>query len=415
MMYAQLTLMALNEGENEAAIRSIQTNMQIDPTALMFVELINELALKDRAAADKLILECIAKLSTTQLADGKSGRSRADITLAFLAFPNSFFPDPNRPIPRPGAEVMRAYVRYVIETLSALEQREPGSLPQQRWILLMVWLPLNQYAPELKDRFLQLEALSRTPGKDASLPTESSEELDKERFEKKRNEALNSDNPGEYSIYEMIGREEFDTARKMIDKLPDGERKTLFSEQVNTKEAVSWAKRGDLLRAQSLAERLTRASSMLQVYPVIVQGYANNKDQSNASAAVHQAMRQLKNANFKPVPPNMHSGIPSEFRPTASEIDVVLSALEKLAKAILPIDSLLAAEVVDQVVLRANASETDTTQGRTGLDSDLFKRLASKDEVRARTAAETFKDRLRRIVALAAIYQWKAKEGSGLP
>jgi hypothetical protein len=148
----------------------------------------------------------------------------------------------------------------------------------------------------------------------------------------------------------------------------------------------------------------------LQVYPAIVQGHANNKDQPNASAAVHQAMRQLKTANTKPVPASMQSGMPSEFRPTASEIDVVLSALEKLAKAILPIDSLLAAEVVDDVVLRANSGEIDTTQGRTGIDSDLFKRLASKDEVRARSAAENFKDRLRRIVALAAVYQWKAKE-----
>jgi hypothetical protein len=102
--------------------------------------------------------------------------------------------------------------------------------------------------------------------------------------------------------------------------------------------------------------------------------------------------------------------MPSEFRPTAGEIDGVLSALEKLAKAILPIDSLLAAELVDDVVVRANSSQIDTTQGRTGIDSDLFKSLASKDEVRALSAAQSLKDRLRRIVALAAIYQWKAKE-----
>jgi len=156
MMYAQLTRMALDEGDNATAIRSIQENMQIDATQLMFVELVNELALKDRTAADKLILECIAKLSTVELVDGPSGRSRADITLRFLVFPNSFFPDPNKRVPNPGAEVMRAYVRYVIETLSALQ---PESLPRQRSKLLTAWLPLNP-------------ATHRGPGGDLSMESE---------------------------------------------------------------------------------------------------------------------------------------------------------------------------------------------------------------------------------------------------
>ena len=76
----------------------------------------------------------------------------------------------------------------------------------------------------------------------------------------------------------------------------------------------------------------------------------------------------------------------------------------------MPVDSLLASEVVDEMVERANGSEMDTTLGRTGIDNDIFYQLAAKDEIRARTAAENLKDRLRRIVALAAIYQWKAKE-----
>jgi hypothetical protein len=76
----------------------------------------------------------------------------------------------------------------------------------------------------------------------------------------------------------------------------------------------------------------------------------------------------------------------------------------------LPIDTLFAAEIVDDSVVKANSSKIDTTQGRTEIDSDLFKKLTAKDEIRARSAADSFKDRLRRIVALAAIYQWQAKE-----
>ena len=409
MMYAQLTRMALEEGDYPAATKSIQENMAVDPTQSMLVQLINDLALKDRAAADKLILEYIARLSTVQLVD-RLGRGRADTVLRFLVFPNSFFPDPNKRVPNPGPEVMKAYVRYVIESLTSLEQREPGSLPRQRSFLLTAWLPLNQYALEFKERFMQLEALARTPGKDASLPTKSNEDLDQEIYRKRQTEALNDNEINPQSIDSAILREDFETARKLISKLPDDGRKKQFTEKVNTKEAISLASKRELVAAQNLAERLTSVASILQVYPVIVEGYARDKDQVGASAAVRQAVRQLKSADTKAAPANVQVGMPSEFAPSATERDGTLSTLGKLAKAVLPVDTLLAAEIIDEVVVRANASQIDTSQGRTAIDSDLFKSLASKDEIRARNAADSFKDRLRRVVALAAIYQWKAKK-----
>lgn len=409
MMYAQLASMALEEGNNEAASSLILENMAIDPTQLMLVQLINALALKDRTAADKVILEYIVKLSTAQLAEGWFGeRVRSGILLRWVVFPNSFFPDPNRPIPSPGPEVMRAYVRYVIESLSARQQTDPGSLPTDRTFLLSAWLPLNQHAPEFRERFMQLEPLSRTPGNDASLPIKSNEELDQELIRKRQTEALNSNEPNAQWIDSMILSEEFEAARKLIARLPDEEQRRQFTEKLNTKEAISLTRKGDLLGSLMLAERLTTVSSIQQVYPLIIQGHAKKKDHQAAIATVHQAVRQLN--QVKPSPVNTQSGMPAEFVPTATERDGMLSALGKLAKVVVPIDTLLAAEIVDKVVARANKSQMDTTQGRIGIDSDLFKVLASKDEVRARSAAEGFKDRLRRIVALAAIYQWKAKE-----
>jgi hypothetical protein len=411
LMYSQLARIALDEGDSEAASQSIEQSMQVDPTQIAFVALVNELAIKDRAAADKLIIQCMADLSVVQLSNRDFSAGRTDLMLRWLVFPNSIFPDPSKRIPNPGPAVMRAYVSYVIESLAALEQREPGSLRRLRSVLLSAWLPLNAFAPDLKGAFMQLEALSRTPGKDASLPTQSYEEADKERFRKKDSDALNSNEPNDLSIGSAITREDFDTARKLISKLPDGVRKTEFTEQVDTKEAISLVKKGELLGAQSLAERLTKTGSMLQVYPLIVQRYATNKDQIGASAAVHQAVRQLKNADTKPASASTQSfGMPASFAPNVSEIDPVLSSLGKLAKAVLPVDSLLASEVVDEMVVRANGSQTDTKQGRTGIDADVFNKLAAKDEIRARSAAENFKDPLRRIVALAAIYQWKAKQ-----
>ena len=410
MMYAQLARMALEEGDYSSAISSIQENVAIDPTQSMLIQLINDLAIKDRAAADKLILDYIAKVSTIQLVNGRLGRVRADTVLRFLVFPNSFFPDPNKRVPPPGPEVMRAYVRHVIDALTALEQREPGSLPRERSFLLTAWLPLNQYAPEFRERFVQLEALARTPGQDASLPTKSNEDLDQEVFRKKQTEALNNKDPSPESIDSAIQHEDFETARKLISKLPDDERKKQFTEKVNAKEAVSLIRKADLLAAQNLAERLTSVSAILQVYPSLVEGYAVKKDQVGASAAVRQAVRQLTIVDTKGAPPSAQFGMPAEFAPTRTERDGILSTLGKLASAVLPVDTLLAAEIVDEMVVRANTSQIDTSQGRTGIDTALFKSLASKDEIRARNAADGFKDRLRRVVTLAAIYQWKAKE-----
>ena len=409
MMYAQLTRMALEEGDYPAAVISIQENMAIDPTQSMLVQLINDLAVKDRTAADKLILEYIARLSTVQLSNGRVSRPRANIVLRFIVFPNSFFPDPNKRVPQPGPAVMRDYVRHVIETLTSLEQIEPGSLPRERSFLLTAWLPLNQYAPEYKERFMQLEALARTPGKDASLPAKSNDDLD-QMVRKPQTQALSSDEVNPQSIDSAIQREDFETARKLISKLPDDQRKKQFKEKVNSKEAISLIRKGDLLAAQNLGEQLTSVSAILQVYPLIVEGYAVKKDQIGASAAVRQAVRHLTTVDTKDAPARAQFGMPAEFAPRPSERDGTLSTLGRLAAAVLPIDVLLAAEIVDEVVVRANTSQIDTSQGRTGIDTSLFKSLASKDEVRARNAAESFKDRLRRVVTLAAIYQWKAKE-----
>src|SRR6185295_273809 len=95
IMYAQVARIALDEGNNEATSRSIQENMAIDPIQTIFIDLVNDLATKDRAAADKLILQCMANLSAVQLSDSFN-TGRAYLVAMWLIFPNSFFPDPNK-------------------------------------------------------------------------------------------------------------------------------------------------------------------------------------------------------------------------------------------------------------------------------------------------------------------------------
>ena len=92
------------------------------------------------------------------------------------------------------------------------------------------------------------------------------------------------------------------------------------------------------------------------------------------------------------------------------KFDPVVMSLGKLAVSVAPMSDTLALEILDETVGAANRSMVDTTQGRTGFDPGIFRTLAPKNETRVIQAANDLKDALRQITALAAIYQWKAKD-----
>ena len=403
--YSTLAGYALEDGDNQTAIPLIERAIESDPTQLAFVSLVNDLAKKDRESADKLILKCIASLRPVPLSNQNRSAGRAYFTLTWLVFPNSIFPDPNARVPDPGPSVMKAYVSYVIESLAGLEQREPNGIRFNRSVLLSTWLPLQAYAPELTAQFLQLEGLSRASGQEVSLPTQSYDEADKERFRKMDQRALNSNEPDDRSVNSAINRAEFELARVLIDKIAEGRRKEQFFELLNTKEAISLANKGDLLKARSLAEKLTTAASIVQVYPVIISGYGRNKDQIGALASVQRAIKQLHTADTRPF--STLPGMPVSMISTASP---VLSGLLKLGIAILPIDGLLALEMLDEVITVANKGDSDTRIPVLNLMAQFVRKLAERDETRAFVAAQKLKDPLCRTVALATVYQWKAKE-----
>lgn len=403
--YSELAYQAAKQGDVQTAGDYILKAIETDPTHLSPVQGINEIATKDRTAADRLILQYIERLRSFPLSDENRSALRTSFMLDMLIYPRSSFGEPLPDIPPPGAAVMRAYVMYVIEGAGKLEGM---ALQRSRARLLGVWELLKQHAPELTTRFMQLEAQSRAPGDNSPLPTkQNNREQNQERYEKRLKDALDSGVADELTINFAISRGDFARARKLIAKLSDGAQKTQFTERCNTKEAVSLAAQGDLSGAEGLAEQLTRAVSLLEAYPAIINRCVADKHRTcAASLLVSKAVRQLKRADLTPnVPP---ASIPTSVVPSKGEFDPVLSGLSKLATLIAPLDEQLALEVLDEVVAAANSSALDTEQGRTGLDAELFRKLSARNEVRVRQSAETFKDRLRRIVATSAIYQARA-------
>lgn len=407
LQYTTLALQTLQNGDKEGAAALLNKAIEADPTLITAPFAILYLAERDPKLADKLILQYIERLRTFPLSTANESTMRVFLSLHNLIFrPFS----PNTKAPPPGLAVMRAYVSFMLNSLSRLEQSEPGFLKRQRGMLLMVWPVLQRYAPDLTAEFASLEQLSQGSNNNSPLPTWetfSSDKNEKADYETRIKDALESDQPNDLIINRAISRGDFTKARKLIDKLSDSPKKTQLTETVNAKETLSLLKKDNLTEAQQLAENLKRASSILEVYPALIGKCAGSKDQICATRLMWQAMKQLKASDT--TPPTPPAGTPTSVIATSREFDPILDGLAKLTLAVFPLDNELAMEGLNETVAAANASQVDTGQGRVGFDVNIFKRIAPKNEARVQMAAESLKDPLRYVVALAAIYQWKAE------
>jgi hypothetical protein len=387
--YSNLAAKSLGAGDNDAAARYLLRSIEADPTQITASFGIINLAARDRKAADGLIIQYLERLRAVPLSMANGSALRTYFSLRNMVFTNDSFDPRHRQVPPAGPAVIRAYINYVIESMSSLEQREPGSLQNLRGMLMSIWLPLNQYAPELAGPFLALERLGRGPGGRANLPQAGGEEASRTRYEEQIKKSLESGKADDLTIQIAIGQGDFAAARKMIDALPAGARKTQLAEVLNTREAISLTAKGDIPQAEILARQLSQANSILQVYSALISKCVTDKGLSCAATMPYQAMKHLEHAGDE-------AALPLSF--------------SKLAKAVAPVDDALSLELLDKAVLAANKSDAGTEEGNVGLDVSVFKDLAPKSELRVRQAAESLKDQLHQIVALAAIYQWKAEE-----
>ena len=416
-LYSDLAAKSLAAGDNETASDYVLKAIDADPTMLNVGATIFELAARDRKAADALIVQYIERLRLFPVSQSNGSADRTYMFLRdlvtnnnrmYLALIGKNVSSKDLQTQPPGPIVMRAYVSYMIESLGALEQREPGSARRFRGVLMSAWIPLNQYAPELSGAFVQLEKFSRRAGDDALFPTPGDKESGGvDTYEERVKKAIESDHPDEVTINIAIGRGDFKKARKMIDKLPDGTRKTQLTENLNAQEAMQLVENGDISQAAILAERLNRAVSILQVYPVLLKKCLSDENKWRATPLVYQAIKQLKKADTAPMPPP--PGMP-ETMLAARGTDPIPLSLSKLAKSVAQVDETLALAILDETVIAINKSSVDSSEGRVGFDLDLFKQLAPKNEARVHQAAEYLTDHFRQIVALAAVNQWKASE-----
>lgn len=382
-----LAMQSLRAGDLTAASKYASSSIKAEPTQGAAWEIIPNIAARDRAAADRLLLEYIERLRGTPLSATDGSAMRVHLFLYSLMMGRSG--DNGPPVPPPGPGVLKAYASYVVESMTQLSQREPESLKSLRTFLLAAWLPLRQYAPELTDAFMELERWSRRPGEDGGLPTEHDAEARKARREEAVRQAIKNGQPDDDTIGVAVGHKDFIAARKLIDLLPDPDKKLRLTDWVNAEESLTLAAKGDASEAEKLARLLTRGESVLRVYPVLIGRCVRSKDASCVTLLADQAVKQLRRA------------------PDAGGSALSLGAM---ANALSPVNEGLAFDVLDEAVAAANAGKLGESElGHLSIEPEVFKTLAAIDAGRARQAAQGLKAPAARVTALAATYQRAAK------
>ncbi len=387
--YARLARQAVNASDLKAAGDYFIQSVDAEPTRLDAGFVIYEVAAKDREAADRLILQYIERLRSVPLTVSSTGRVITGLDIAVFADPP--FDPQHRQVRPAGLTVIRAYLDFILDSLAALEQRERGSLKQLRGILLEQWNRINTYAPELRGKFLALEGVSRIEGADNSLPEPVTTETRREQYKDLLKKA--SDNPNQVdlprAINEALSFKDFAGARKLADMLTNESAKSRYVEEINLLEALSLVEKGEIVEAESLAQRLTKPPSISNSYSAMIERARLVKDNALASNLAYEAVKRLKKTE---------------------DVSSLPQAYNRLIKATAPYDSTLAVEMLEDMVRAINLNNFDATDITLRFNPGVFADLAQADEVRVRQAAESLTDRLRRISALVAVYRWKAKE-----
>jgi hypothetical protein len=402
--YSSLAYQEAKDGKVADAVGHLRKAFGSDPTQANFLDAFQEIANRDRQAADALALQYIDVIRAMNLTRDDPRAGWASFMLDDLVF-GPLMTRGSEPVAGPA--VVRAWVAYSLDMVSRLDAAalQSGSV---RLRLRSIWGPLQTSAPELKSRFLELEARSRRPGEKVLLPEVSLKEDYRQRDEARAKEALNSDRPDARTVRLLIARGEFDRARSLLGRMDEGDEKARLAELVNSREAISLARKGDTAGALRRARELRRTVSLFEVYPLIIDKCSAGKDKQCVTDSANQAVLHVKDADpqaFKPP-----AGIPASVFPNEKESDPAVRFLGGLAKAVAPFNESLAFDVLGEYAQAANRSKVETEQGYDLVEGDVFIKLAPVNQEQAHQVAYTLKDRPSRIAALAGLIEWKGQE-----
>lgn len=411
---------AADEGRLEEAGELILRAAEAEPTLLSVGDTINRVAQRDRALADRIALGYIERLRRLPLnvfTERNHTGLRLPLSFAWLLRPDNHpFPD-GKTAPPAGREVVRAYVSFIVDTMTRIEQAG-GDLTQMNAFIPIVWPNMIQYAPEYAAQLAALERASRRPGR-GEPPLRTFAELNAEydpakKYEERLKTARQTKDPLqlEMAASAAMQRKEFEEARKLIALMKDGETKTQLTEQANTKESLHLLGTGDLAGAERLARQLNRVASVMQVYPPLIRRLAKDGDAGRAALLSDEAGRRLR-ASAERSNDN-DTFIPTLLAPVAGSVRLykqtrALEAISEVALAVEPVAPQSALDLLDALADTAAKARVTSEHGNPNFNPEAFARLSARDAGRVRSTAARLEDRLQRIAALAAVTRGEAE------
>lgn len=422
MQYSRLAGSALREGRVEEAAGYILKSSEADPTFMNTGLGISELAARDRAAADRLVVQYIARLRSlpvTTFIEARGSLARAMLSLKAAMLPEqfAFFRTPGAPNgPPAGRQAFRAYFSFVLDLYTGMEQARPGSSFGAAGVeLTTMWPQIKQHAPDLIVPFQQLEAASRRPGAAApQYPPPNINDSYERRHEEQVKLALKTKDQSnlDFLINRSLSRKDFDDARKLLDIMTDDARRARLAEEADCRESVALAEAGDTARAERLARQLTTPNTILRAYPPLVRRLASNKETSSASLLALEAVARLRRSAESGAGDDTY--VPAALASVAGSLRVykqsrALLAMSELALAVLPASEQAAFDALEALVATANKAPITSESGNPNFNAEVFAKLSASDAGRVRSAASRLEDRLQRIAALAAACRAEAR------
>lgn len=386
--YNSLAVKAIKDNKINEAKDFINQAIQIDPTQQIGWSIM-QMAAENRELADELVLQYIQTLQTIPLSAESFFRAISSLQMA--VFPQPVFDfGQNRQIPHSSPAVIKTYINLILGKMTTFEKNLSGSMSQHRADLNSLWMPLNQYAPELLDDWHWLEQITRGNGKSPIDQTlKSQQEKFQDRYEENMEEALESKDTKVLfqAIREAVYRNEFQTARKLLMVIEDEELEEKAADYINSNEAIWLTKKGKILEAEKLARKLKYGKYILNTFPVIIEKCVELKEQSCAYSFSNDMIKFLRKNDTEKIPAYSFS---------------------RLVKSVYKLDDSMALNISEELVKILN-SRKESKDINLGFDEEIFSMLAEKDEMRTIQLAESFSNRFPRIIALTQIYKWKAK------
>lgn len=417
--YGALASAAIAEGRLEEASDLILRAAEVEPTLMGVGGAVDQLAARDRAAADRLILAYIERLRALPLAvftEYNQTSLRLPLSFTLLLKPDSLPGFSNGPTPPPPSrEVVRAYAAFVADTMTRVEQAG-GDLSRMHGFVVLLWPHMMRHAPDLAPRFTALERAARRPGRPAPpLRTFAGiEAAYAGRYEERLKTARQTRDPLdlETAASSAMRRKDFEEARKLVGMLKDGGLKSHLTEQVNARESLHLLGAGDLAGAERLARQLNNVASILQAYPPLLRRLAKETDAGRAGLLADEAARRLLASAEKN--PADDTFTPTLLAPVAGSIRIykqtrALEALSEMALAVEPAAPHVALDLLDALAETTRKARVTSELGHPNFNPEAFARLSAADAGRARSAATRLEDRLQRLSALAAVTRGEAE------